>query len=421
MFIDSAEITIKAGDGGNGLVSFRHEKYVAKGGPDGGDGGRGGDVLIVGDPNLDGLANYRYNKLIKAENGRPGGRRKRHGANGEDIVIRLPLGTQVWDGDKLLTDVLQAGQSVVISKGGAGGYGNAHFVSSQRQVPLVAELGEKVKPMRLHLELKLIADIGLIGLPNAGKSTFLSVVSNARPKIADYPFTTLAPNLGVADIDGHSLLVADIPGLIEGASQGKGLGVQFLRHVERTAVLLHLIDATVENPSQAYKTILEELKAYSVDLTDRPQIITLTKTDALDERNVSLREQALEKVSGQKVFTISSVKREGTADLLRHLYKIVTAERKKEKSKKAKADKAVPILTLEASESPWKIEKTSDGFVITGAKIERFASRTDFDNPAGVRRLKDIMAKLGIMKELIRQGIEPGDRIFISEHHRLEY
>jgi GTP-binding protein len=420
MFIDTARISVRAGNGGRGIVSFRRERFVDRGGPDGGDGGKGGDVIAIGDANLDGLAQYRFTKQIKAQDGGAGGKQRSHGANGGDVMLKVPLGTEVWQAGKLLLDITGAGQQAVIAKGGQGGFGNAHFVSSRRQAPTVAEVGEPGEARELRLELKLIADVGLVGLPNAGKSTFLATVTSARPKIADYPFTTLAPNLGVADIDGRSLLLADIPGLIEGASHGKGLGVEFLRHVERTAVLLHLIDATQEDPAASYHTIVNELKSYRVDLSGRPQTVVLTKDDAVDARTLTARRKVLDKAVGGKVWTISSVKREGTAELLRHLIAEVKKVRQTKKPARA-ARGEVPVLGLEPSDDTWQVEKTAGGYAVSGVKIERFAARTDFANPEGVKRLRDIMRRLGIMHELQRRSARPGDTVRIGKHGHLEY
>ncbi|HET7630365.1 MAG TPA: GTPase ObgE, partial [Candidatus Saccharimonadales bacterium] len=295
MFVDKVQVIIKAGDGGNGIVSFRHEKFIDKGGPDGGDGGSGGDVIFVASRNQNTLAAFRYQKLIKAEPGQTGGKRRKRGKSGKDLEVKVPVGTVVTDArGETLADLTADGQQAVVAIGGKGGFGNAHFVSSTRQAPRVAEKGEKGEEINAVLELKMIADVGLVGLPNAGKSTLLATISNARPEIANYPFTTLIPNLGVVDIDKQtSVLFADIPGLIEGASQGKGLGDEFLRHVERTAVLVHLIDAYQEDIVKAYKTIQAELKAYKVDLSKRPQIVVLTKVEGLDDADLKAKLQQL--------------------------------------------------------------------------------------------------------------------------------
>jgi GTP-binding protein len=423
MFVDKVDVVIKAGDGGDGIVSFRHEKFIDKGGPDGGNGGDGGDVILQASRNQNTLASFRYQKLLKAEAGMPGGKRRKHGKSGQNLIIKVPLGTVVTDADgTVLADLALDDQQAVIAKGGKGGFGNAHFVSSTRQAPRVAEKGEKGEELSAKLELKMIADVGLVGLPNAGKSTLLATLSNARPEIANYPFTTLTPNLGMVDIDKQtSLLFADIPGLIEGASQGKGLGDEFLRHVERTAVLLHLIDAYHEDVAAAFKTIHAELKAYRVDLSTRPQIVALTKIEGLDEDIVQDALQRLKKVvpRGTKLFAISSQSKQNLRELLFTIKEVVEAERQR-KADAISPEELLPVLTLKDDDS-WKVEKTENGFLVTGRKIERFAQRTDFGSTPGLQRLRDIMRKMGIMHQLVRSGIEPGDRIAIADIGSLEY
>src|SRR5665648_104432 len=292
MFVDTAKVFIQAGKGGNGAVSFRHEIYVDKGGPDGGNGGKGGDVVFEATDNLNTLIDFRFKPELKAKPGKNGAKSHRAGPSGEDKVVLVPLGTIIKRDGEPIADLVEHGQKVVIARGGDGGFGNAHFKSSVRQTPRVAELGETGDEFEAELELKLLADVGLIGFPNAGKSTFLSVISNAKPEIADYAFTTLTPNLGVADFDSSSLLVADIPGLIEGASEGKGLGDAFLRHVERTSVLLHLIDVYSDNIAAAYKTIRKELEQYSPKLIERPEVIALTKCDGVDDDIIGMQRDA---------------------------------------------------------------------------------------------------------------------------------
>lgn len=419
-FIDRVDVLIQAGNGGNGLVSFRREKFVDKGGPDGGDGGKGGDIIFHASSNENTLAAFRYKKELIAKNGEPGDKRKKHGKSAEDLVIKVPVGTVVTDDTgKVLADLAVDGQREIVAKGGMGGYGNAHFVSSVRQVPKVAEKGEPGEKIHISMELKLIADIGLVGLPNAGKSTLLSVISNARPEIADYPFTTLTPNLGVVDIDHEtSTLFADIPGLIEGAAEGKGLGDEFLRHVERTLVLVHVIDAYQNNIVKAYKTIQEELGAYRVDLSAKPQVITLNKTEGLDEEIIADLIQQLEQVApkGTKIYPISAQAHKGTKELLFAVKDLLLAERRKQlEESMEEVDEGLPVLTIADDSDGWQVTKKEGAYVVTGQKIERFAVRTDFDNPYGVARLKDIMKKTGILHELLRQGVEAGDRIVIAD------
>ncbi len=420
-FVDKATVRVQAGDGGNGKLSFRHEKFVDKGGPDGGDGGKGGDIVLVASRNQNTLVSFRYQKEVAAEAGEPGGKTRKHGKNGGDLLVLVPVGTVATDeAGHMLADLPEDGMRAVIAKGGLGGFGNAHFVSSVRQAPKIAEKGEPGEQLTVQLELKMIADVGLVGLPNAGKSTLLSVISNARPEIADYPFTTLVPNLGVVDVDKEtSLLFADIPGLIEGAAQGKGLGDEFLRHVERTAVLVHLIDAYQDDIAAAYQTIQDELQAYKIDLSARPQVVALTKIEGLDEDIIKDQLAKLKKVVGKDVSltSISAHTKQGIPELLRQIRKLVEAERARERATEvAVTTPEVPVLTMGDQDEAWSVTKEEDEFVVQGAKIERFATRTDFNSPAGVERLRDIMHKQGIMHELVRQGVNPGDSIRIGKN-----
>lgn len=418
MFADTATVLVTAGRGGNGAVSFRHEKYIDKGGPDGGDGGRGGDVVFEASNTVNTLADFRYRQELKARDGEAGAKRKRHGASGEDLVVKVPVGTVVYHDSEVLVDMTEAGQTAVVARGGDGGYGNAHFTSSTRQTPRVAELGEKGDSFEARLELKLIADVGLVGLPNAGKSTFLSVVSNARPEIGDYAFTTLTPNLGVADIDDTSLLIADIPGLIEGAADGKGLGDEFLRHVERSAVLLHLIDAYSNDVAADYRTIMNELAAYAPELAERPQVVALTKCEGLDAELISMQLSALQPLLPPEtpLFAISSQAHSGIKEVLRELRGLVDQARAAAATATEDTAEGLPTIELStaAQDLAWHVTKLDDGFRITGRKIEKFAARTDFANPAGVQRLRDIMKKMGITHELLRQGAVVGVRIEIG-------
>jgi len=409
MFIDTAKVFIQAGKGGNGAVSFRHEIYVDKGGPDGGDGGHGGDVVFEATENLNTLVDFRFKPELKAELGANGSKANRRGKSGEDLIVKVPMGTIVRRAGEIIADLTKNGQRAIIAKGGDGGFGNAHFKSSVRQTPKMAELGEPGETFEAELELKLLADVGLVGFPNAGKSTFLSVVSNARPEIANYAFTTLTPNLGVADIDQTSLLIADIPGLIEGASEGKGLGDAFLRHVERTAVLLHLIDVYDDDVAAAYRTIRSELASYSDELMTRPEVIALTKTEGLDDDIVQMQMDAVKKEAGSRaqVFAISSSAHKGLTDVLRALTAKVQAERVLQQEVDAE-ESAIPTISLgeaQAAEA-WEVNKDEETghYIVTGEKIEKFARRTNFDNWEGLNRLRDIMKRLGISHELSRQG-----------------
>jgi GTP-binding protein len=331
-FLDQAKIYTRSGHGGPGSTSFRREAHVPFGGPDGGDGGRGGDVIAVAVNGLNTLIDYRYQQHFRAGSGRPGAGRDRCGASGNDIVLRLPVGTQILSDDQLtvLADLTFEGQRFILAKGGIGGKGNAFFKSSTNRAPRKSQPGERGQEMWVWLRLKLIADAGLLGLPNAGKSTFLSAISAARPKIADYPFTTLYPNLGVVGIDGKEFVMADIPGLIEGAHTGAGLGHRFLGHVERCRILLHLIDATGEDPIAAWRTLRKELKAYGGDLFDKPELVALTKLDATPEDYVAELAAALEDAGAGKVMRLSSVTGAGVTATLRQLIKFIEDSRAKE-------------------------------------------------------------------------------------------
>lgn len=424
MFVDTAKVFIQAGKGGNGAVSFRHEIYVDKGGPDGGDGGNGGSVIFEASENVNTLVDFRFKPELKATPGQNGSKQRKHGRSGEDKIVKVPMGTIVRRDDEVLADLVEHGQRITIAKGGDGGFGNAHFKSSVRQTPRIAEVGEFGDTFDAELELKLLADVGLVGFPNAGKSTFLSVVSNARPEIADYAFTTLTPNLGVADIDDTSLLIADIPGLIEGASDGKGLGDAFLRHVERTSVLLHLIDAYTEDIAAAYKTIRNELALYSAVLLDRPEIVALTKTEGLDPEMIAMQMDALRTVidADTPLFAISATAHQGLKEVLRSLRGAIDELKQAEAEEEDKEFAGLPVIGLTDAqrESAWTIDVLEEDegtiYQVTGDKIEKFSRRTDFDNFEGLNRLRDIMKKLGVSHELSRKGAVSESIIRIAGH-----
>ena len=417
MFVDKAIIQVKAGRGGNGALSFRHEKFVDKGGPDGGDGGRGGDVVFEASDNVNTLADFRMRQEVRAKDGVAGSKQKKRGADGENIIVKVPVGTMVLRDGLAVADLIEHGQQAVVAKGGDGGFGNAHFKSSVRQAPRIAEMGEAGEEYEAHLELKLLADVGLVGFPNAGKSTFLSVVTNSKPEIADYEFTTLTPNLGVADVDGRSLLIADIPGLIEGASEGKGLGGAFLRHIERTAAILHLIDAYSEDPAQSYRVIRKELERYSKTVAALPEVVVLTKIEGFDEELLGMQKQALESVvpKGTLVLTMSSSAHTGTTEVLRKLEQIVSTKREQEKMIE-EVEEELPIIQLSETEmaQAWTVEGEAGRYLVYGEKIEKFARRTDLENVHSLNRLRDIMRKLGITHELIRQGAKSNSLVSIA-------
>ena len=426
MFIDLVKVNLKAGKGGNGRVSFRREKYVDRGGPDGGDGGNGGDVIFEASENIDTLIDLRFKPELVAEDGGNGDKVNRHGKNGQPFIVKVPIGTLVKRAGEMIADLTAEGQQAVIAKGGEGGFGNAHFKSSTRQAPKISEVGEAGEIFEAEIELKLLADVGLVGMPNAGKSTFLSVVSNARPEIADYEFTTLIPNLGVAVIDDASLLIADIPGLIEGASIGKGLGTQFLRHVERTSVFLHLIDAYSDDVKKSYTTIRDELKKYSIELDSRLEVVALTKVDGLDSDMVKMQVDELRQVVPKttKIVAISSKSMVGIKDTLRLLSAAVKHHKAELMVQAAETieDLGIPVISLSSAEldDKWFVTRDEAGvFQISGPKIEKFARRTDFESSHSVNRLRDILKKLGISRELLHQGVTGDSQLQIMGSNNL--
>jgi obg family GTPase cgtA len=436
MFCDTAKVSLKAGKGGDGAVSFRREIYINKGGPDGGNGGKGGSIIFVADKDTNTLIDFRFNPILTAEDGGNGSGTRSAGRSGKNLIVEVPIGTVVKRDGKIIADLTHDREEAVIAKGGDGGFGNAHFKSSVRQTPIVAEVGEPGEEFEAELELKLLADVGLVGLPNAGKSTFLSIVSNAKPEIADYPFTTLTPNLGVATIDRHDILIADIPGLIEGAAEGRGLGHAFLRHVDRTAVLLHLVDVYNNDAGEAYRIIRNELDKYS-DLKNRPEIVALTKCEGVDNEIIEMQSQAIREVNPNAyIYSISAVSKKGVEELLRALWQdIKIAKEKKQEQENSTVDiileddantkhqitqnsvKGVPVISLSSHElkNTWTVTRGDDGvFHVTGEKIEKFARRTDMGNYASVNRLRDILKKLGIRAELTNQGATQDSIIEIS-------
>ncbi len=332
-FIDEAKIFIRSGYGGNGCVSFRREANVPRGGPDGGDGGKGGDIIFECVAGLNTLIDFRYSQHFKASRGEGGMGQNRHGKNAEDLIIKVPAGTQIFDeeSDSLIADITEIGQKVILCKGGRGGVGNAHFKSSINQAPKFAQSGEPGEEMWIWLKLKLLSDAGLIGLPNAGKSTFLSVVSRAKPKIADYPFTTLKPQLGVVYVDEKEFTLADLPGLIKGAHEGVGLGVRFLKHVERCGVNIHLIDASSENVVESYEIIRDELEGYGPELSSKPEIVVLSKADSVSEDEIKQKIKALKKLKIKKIMVISAVTHQGVTELLREVMAEIISYRSKDR------------------------------------------------------------------------------------------
>ena len=415
MFTDYAKITIKSGNGGDGAVTFRREKYVAAGGPDGGDGGRGGSIYFRVDPNANTLIDFRYTKKFKAQSGENGSGGHKYGKSGEDLYINVPIGTIIKDAEtgKIVADLSQEGQEELVLKGGRGGKGNSHFATATRQVPRFAQAGEDGEEKEVILELKLLADVGLLGFPNVGKSTFLSVVTDAKPKIANYHFTTIEPNLGVVKLQsGDSFVIADIPGIIEGASEGVGLGIQFLRHVERTRLLLHVIDVSgIEgrDPVQDFYTINEELKSYSEKLSTRKQIIVANKIDVMQD-DTGLKElEELAKKENLELFKISGVTGQGVSELLNRVSDVLKTLPKEEI---VEAEERV-VYTLEDDKDDFTVSKEGDTFVIEGKAINRLMGRINIDDNESMYYFQKNLKSLGIEDELKRQGIQEGDFVKI--------
>lgn len=412
-FIDKSKIRVVSGRGGNGMVAWRREKYVDKGGPAGGDGGRGGDVYLVADENMSTLMDFKHKSVFKAEAGENGGIKNMHGRCAKDLFIKVPVGTVVKDikNGNIIADLTEHEQKVLVAKGGRGGRGNARFATAQKRAPQFCEPGEPPIERELFLELKLIADVGLLGMPNAGKSTLISRISSAKPKIADYPFTTLIPNLGVVKKrSGDGYVVADIPGLIEGASEGVGLGHDFLRHVERCRFLVHLIDSTEENPFDNYEKINLELQKHSEHLANLYQIIALNKIDAIDEDKKSELLEQFKKVSGN-VFMISAVTGENLDKLTDFMGEKVDEIPKSETEIVVEED----INAYNNDDSSYEIFKVAkDTFIVQGGKISRLAGVTDERNAEQVIRLQNILKAMGVFDELSKKSIKDGDTIIIG-------
>lgn len=417
MFTDYTKIIIKSGKGGDGATSFRREKYVAAGGPDGGDGGKGGDVYFKVDKDKNTLIDFRYNKKFKAKDGENGSGGKCTGKSGEDIYIGVPRGTIIKDAltNKVIADLSEEEQVELVLKGGKGGRGNQHFATPTRQAPHFSQDGEPGEEKEIILELKLLADVGLLGFPNVGKSTFLSTVTDARPKIANYQFTTLEPNLGVVKLkDGTSFVIADIPGIIEGASNGVGLGIQFLRHIERTRLLLHVIDVSGfegRNPVEDFKVINEELKNYSEKLSKRKQIIVASKADICNEELYKeLEDMAKEK--NIEIFKISSSTGEGVTELLSYVSKILKTLPKEELYDKEEK----MVYTLEEEEEKFKITRSDNKFIVSGKAVESLIRKINIDDNESMYYLHKNLVNLGVEAELKRQGVKEGDIVQILNY-----
>lgn len=425
MFIDEAKISVESGKGGDGCVSFRREKYIPKGGPDGGNGGKGGNIVFRAINNIHTLTDYRAQKKFKAENGIAGQKKNMTGRNGEDLVLTVPVGTIIKDENskKILADLVHENQEVTIAIGGVGGKGNAGFVSSIRQAPHFAEKGDIGQIFSLDLELKMVADVALVGLPSAGKSTFISVVSNAKPKIAEYHFTTLVPNLGVAKINERELVFVDVPGLIEGASEGKGLGHQFLRHIERAGYVLHLVDATSNQPIKDFEIIRGELEKFSPRLAQKKFLPVLSKIDLIDDELKEFLMEEFESKIGIKPMTISAATHQGIDEVLWFLEKeipeILAEDYQLESREISEEDfkEFTPAEGMKNEDSrEVKIIKESNWWELQNSRLERMSRQTVYENEAARERIYDVLKKWGVISELERKGAVVGDAIKIGEH-----
>lgn len=420
-YFDRATITIRSGGGGNGAATFRREKFVPRGGPNGGDGGRGGHIYLEADPNLNTLLSFRYEHIFDAERGGSGQKNNMTGAQGKDLTIRVPTGTVVRttiDDVEYTIDLERAGQRLLAARGGRGGLGNMHFVSSVHQVPRIAELGEPGQKLELELELKLIADVGLVGFPNAGKSTLLSVVSAAKPKIASYPFTTLQPNLGIVDVGNYERFVmADIPGLIEGAHAGVGLGHDFLRHIERTRVLIHMVDAAGvdgRDPRDDFRQINEELRLYQPQLAGRPQIVALNKID-LPEAQANLERLRNElPVARENLFAIAAATQEGLAPLLRRVAELLRETPAPVRAVVARDETPLSWPLPVVDENHYEVEREGEGWRVRGVKIERLVKMTNFHQDEALDRLQRVLDASGISDALLAAGLQEGDTVLIG-------
>jgi len=418
LFVDRVQITVKAGRGGNGSSHFHREKFVPLGGPDGGDGGRGGHVILVADESLKTLVDFSYRKEFVAESGKPGAGNRKYGKQAKDCIVRVPLGTMVFTLDgELVADLSKPDQSVIIAKGGRGGRGNVHFATALRRAPKLAEKGEPGEERELVLELKLLADVGLVGLPNAGKSTLLAAASAAQPKIADYPFTTLTPNLGVVKIDvGTSFVMVDIPGLVEGAAQGIGLGHEFLRHVERTRLLIHLVDVGFPGvrPLEDFDTINQELARYNPLLARRPQLVALNKVDLISDQHVVNKLVRHFQKQGYKVFVISAATRQGVSELMQQAQAMLRSLPDEPLAV------SLPKKVITGPPPRFILEAVKPGYWrIRGREVEKWVAMTDFENEEAVAKLRNIFDRIGLNEEFKKQKVAEGDTVVVGKEEFL--
>ncbi len=417
MFVDYTKIIIKSGDGGNGAITFRREKYIPSGGPDGGDGGKGGDIYFEVDPDSNTLIDFRYHKKYKAQNGENGSGSNCTGKSGEDLIIKVPIGTVVKEAStgKVIADLSEKGQKELILPGGRGGKGNSHFATSTRQAPHFSQSGEKGIEVEVILELKLLADVGLIGYPNVGKSTILSVVTAATPKIADYHFTTINPNLGVVKTDyGDSFVLADIPGIIEGASEGVGLGIQFLRHIERTRLLLHVIDVSGSegrNPVDDFYKINEELGKYSKQLSKRKQIIVANKIDAMQDSSLYQTLENLAKEKGLEIFKISAVTGQGLKELFQRVSEVLKTLPKEE----LEGSSEKVIYTLKEDREEFSVQVVDGEYIVTGPAIDRLMSRVNIEDNESLSYFQKVLEQIGVNAKLKQMNVKEGDTIKLND------
>ena len=419
MYFDEVTIEVSGGKGGDGVIQFRREKFVPRGGPDGGDGGRGGDIVLVVDQHQNTLSDFRHQRFFKAPDGSRGKGKNQTGASGDDLLIKVPPGTMVFDegNNALLGDLVEEGQRLVVGSGGRGGRGNTRFKTSKNKAPRLAEKGAPPEEKTIRLELKLIADVGIIGVPNAGKSTLLSVVSNAKPKIAPYPFTTLQPNLGVVDLEADlQLILADIPGLIEGAHRGEGLGHDFLRHIQRTRVLIHLMDGTAEDPFLDLAQINSELALFDPALGEKPQIVVLNKMDLPEVRDKWQElETKLQQKGYQDIYSISAITKEGVKPVLYRAAQLLEETPVYHYSGELEENE-MPVYTLGSDPQEFVILKTDRGWRVSGEGLERAAAMTYWEHFQSIRRFQKILEVMGVDKSLREAGIQPGDFVVIGDH-----